>query len=189
MRVVLYWQDMPVELRFIGYAGFLPLIHSPRESAGMASTTSPRWAALPLGLGVLLRNARVDGGFSRDTLASAIGTSAHTVQAIEEERRPPAVDVAERLCEVLALGAWEAAVLTSVAVDTGALRTRRGIRHANRRGTALPDAVRERITTERAAGRSWAAIACGLNRDGVATAERGQWWASSVSRAVVSGAA
>lgn len=100
----------------------------------MASTTSPRWPAPPLGFGTMLRNARVDGHFSRDVLAAAIGTSAHTVQAIEEERRPPAIDVAERLCDVLALGPWESAVLMAVAVDTGALRTRRGVRHVNRRG-------------------------------------------------------
>ena len=155
----------------------------------MASTTSPRWPRLPIGFGTMLRNARIGSGLSRSVLAAAVGTSAHTVQCLEEERRPPAAEVAKRVCAVLALGSWESAVLLAVAVDAGALRSRRGVRHANRRGTPLPDAVRERITTERAAGRSWAAIACGLNRDGVATAERGQWWASSVSRAVVSGTA
>ena len=100
----------------------------------MASTTSPRWPQLPIGFGTMLRNARVDARLSRSALGAAVGTSAHTVQGLEEERRPPAVEVAERVCDVLALGAWESAVLMSVAVEAGALRTRRGIRHVNRRG-------------------------------------------------------
>ncbi|MHC3471218.1 helix-turn-helix domain-containing protein [Streptomyces sp. 7R007] len=133
----------------------------------------------------MLHTARLDAGLSRDALAHAIGASAHTVGCLERERRPPSEEVAERLCTALSLDAWRSAVLLASAVDTAQLRTRRGVRHVNRRGTPPPLAVRERITAERAAGRSWAAIARGLNTDGVPTAERGQWWASSVSRAAV----
>jgi len=148
------------------------------------ASVSPRWAALPVGLGAVLRDARVTAGLSRDALAALVGTSAHTIQCIEGERRPPSVEVAERLCAALALDPWHAALLMAVAVDTATLRTRRGVRHVHARGTPVPVAVSERIATERAAGRSWAAIARSLNEDQVPTAERRRWWASSVSRVV-----
>lgn len=52
------------------------------------------------------------------------------------------------------------------------------------RPSTLPTEVLDRILTERADGRSWRAIAEGLNSDGVPTAHGGkQWWASSVSKA------
>jgi DNA invertase Pin-like site-specific DNA recombinase len=52
------------------------------------------------------------------------------------------------------------------------------------RPSALPREVLKRILSERADGRTWRAIADGLNEDGVPTAQGGQrWWASSVSRA------
>ncbi|MGQ4402536.1 helix-turn-helix domain-containing protein [Streptomyces hayashii] len=149
----------------------------------MASTPSPRWAPLPVGFGVLIRNARIDAGFSREALAAVVAASANGVQCIEEERRPPSVEVAGRLRDALGLGPWESAVLLACAVEAAALRSRRGVRHFHRGGTPLPDTVRERIAEERAAGRSWSAIADGLNRDQVPTEERGRWWASSVSRA------
>jgi DNA invertase Pin-like site-specific DNA recombinase len=53
------------------------------------------------------------------------------------------------------------------------------------RPLSLPVAVRERIASERKAGRSLAAIAEMLNDEGVATAQGGrQWWPSTV-RAVL----
>lgn len=52
------------------------------------------------------------------------------------------------------------------------------------RPSTLPREVLERILSERADGRSWRAIADGLNEDGVPTAQGGaRWWASSVSKA------
>lgn len=130
----------------------------------------------------MLRSARLNAGLSRGALAATISTSANAVQCLEQGRRPPAVDVAERICVALALDPWRSAVLLSVAVDVRELRTRRGVRHVHPRGVPVPASVRERVAGERAAGRSWTAIAEGLSRDQVPTAERGQWWASSVSR-------
>lgn len=52
------------------------------------------------------------------------------------------------------------------------------------RPSSLPREVLQRILKERADGRSWRAIAEGLNEDGVPTAHGGtQWWASSASKA------
>ncbi|MEU8031947.1 helix-turn-helix domain-containing protein [Streptomyces sp. NPDC049099] len=99
----------------------------------MASTTSPRWAPLPVGFGVMLRNARVDAGLSREALGAALLASAGTVQALEEEHRPPSVTIADRLARVLRLDPWRAAVLCAAAVDDAALRTRRGILHTRSR--------------------------------------------------------
>jgi len=45
----------------------------------------------------------------------------------------------------------------------------------------LPDAVRERIATERAEGRSLRQIAGGLTADGIPTARGGQWEAATVA--------
>lgn len=148
----------------------------------MASTPSPRWPPLPYGLGAMLHAARLDAGLSRDTLAATIGTSAHTVACLEQERRPPSKGVAERLCNALSLDPWRSALLAAFAVDTAQLRTRRGVRHVNPRGTPPSPAIRERILSERATGRSWAAIAASLNADQIPPTERGRWWASSVSR-------
>ncbi|MFD8739406.1 multiprotein-bridging factor 1 family protein [Streptomyces sp. NPDC059618] len=100
----------------------------------MASTTSPRWAPLPVGFGVMIRNARVDAGLSREALGAAIHASAGSVQALEEEHRPPSTGLAARLCDVLSLDPWREAVVMACATDEGALRTRRGTRHVNRRG-------------------------------------------------------
>jgi transcriptional regulator with XRE-family HTH domain len=94
----------------------------------MASTLSPRWPPLPDGFGVMLRNARVEAGLSREALAAALTASAGIVQGLEEEHRPPSVTVAARIAEVLRLDPWRSAVLLAVAVDDAALRTRRGIR-------------------------------------------------------------
>ncbi|MGW6924475.1 helix-turn-helix domain-containing protein [Streptomyces sp. NPDC054950] len=149
----------------------------------MASTPSPRWVPLPIGLGNILRGARIAAGLSRDALAEAVGASKGVVQAIEEELRPPSVEVAERLSDVLRLGLWEESVLLAVAVETGQLRSRRGVRHVQRRGLPLPLEVAERIAFERAAGCSWRAIAAALNAAGTPTVQGGSWWASSVSRA------
>lgn len=147
---------------------------------GMASAPSPRWASTPRGLGTLLRNARIDAGLSRARLATALGISANQLQAVEETRRPPSTELAERLCTALSLDDWHAAVVMAAAVDTGALRTRRGVRHVNGRGTPLPAAVRERIAAERGRGRTLHAIAAGLAHDGIPTPCGGHWWGSSV---------
>ncbi|MEH0587410.1 helix-turn-helix domain-containing protein [Streptomyces sp. B21-106] len=149
----------------------------------MASIPSPRWAPLPIGLGAMLRSARLRAGFSRERLAAVVQASPGQVQGVEGERRPPSVEVAERISAALRLDPWEAAVLLAAAVEAGQLRSRRGVRQVRRRGTPVPPWVQERIAFERAAGRSWQAIADGLNSDGVPTMERGRWWASSVSQA------
>lgn len=154
---------------------------------GMASTHSPRWAPLPTGLGALLYNARRRAGLSREGLARAVGISSGQLQGLEEERRPPSVDVAERISAALRLGPWEDAVFLAVAVDTGQLRSRRGVRHMHRRGAPLPRSVRDRIACEREAGRSWRAIAAGLNQDGAPTMVRGSWWATSVCNVAAEG--
>lgn len=99
----------------------------------MASTTSPRWPALPIGFGVLLRNARIDAGLSREALAASLLVSTGSVQALEEEHRPPSATMASRITEALNLDPWRAAVLYAVAVDDAALRTRRGTRHTHPR--------------------------------------------------------
>jgi transcriptional regulator with XRE-family HTH domain len=97
------------------------------------ASTSPRWAPLPSGIGVMLRNARIDAGLSRDTLAAALSMSTGVVQGLEEELRPPSVTVAARISETLRLDPWTDAVLRSVAVAEAELRTRRGTRHTRPR--------------------------------------------------------
>lgn len=149
---------------------------------GMASTTSPRWASTPVGLGALLTEARRRTGYSRGRLAGRLNVSVSQLQGVEEGRRPPSTELAERLCDALPLDAWGMAVVLACAVDTGALKARRGVRHVNGRGTPLPPAVRARITAERERGRSLRAIAAGLARDGVPTPCGGQWWMSTVRR-------
>lgn len=99
----------------------------------MASTTSPRWPALPAGFGVLLRNARINAGLSRDALAAVTQSSKGLVQALEDAMRPPSATMAVRISEALQLDAWEAAVLQSAAVDDAALHSRRGVRHTRPR--------------------------------------------------------
>jgi DNA-binding XRE family transcriptional regulator len=146
----------------------------------MQPTVSPRWAPIPCGLGAMLRSARHRAGFSRQGLAEALQASTGCVQAIEDERRPPSVEVAERLSAVLRLDPWEDAVLLAAAVEAGQLRSRQGVKHVHRRGTPLPPGVRERIAVERTAGHSWRAIAHGLNATRTPTPQGGKWWASSV---------
>ncbi|MEV6833609.1 helix-turn-helix transcriptional regulator [Streptomyces sp. NPDC051133] len=146
----------------------------------MASPPSPRWAPLPVGFGVMLRNARVDAGLSRDALATAVHASPGRLRALEAEQRPPSTALAVRLADTLQLDPWQAAVLLAVTVDEEQLRTRRGTRHVRRRGISVPTDVRARISAERAAGRSWHAIAAGLNTDGVPPMVRGAWWGTSV---------
>ncbi|MFI5684659.1 helix-turn-helix domain-containing protein [Streptomyces sp. NPDC051636] len=99
----------------------------------MASTHSPRWAPLPQGFGVMLRNARVDAGLSRRALGAALLASAGTVQGLEEEHRPPSATIADRLASVLGLDPWQAAVVGAVAVDDAVLRTRRGTQRTGTR--------------------------------------------------------
>lgn len=149
-----------------------------------ASTSSPRWTTALVGVGVLLCTARLDAGLTRRQLGVLAGIGYGKLHGIEHELRPPSVETAERLCAVLPLDDWQEAVILAAAVDTARLRGRRGVRHLNRKGPPVPVAVRERITSERAAGRSWRAIAAALNEDQVPGVNGGRWWASSVSRAV-----
>ncbi|MEU3546284.1 helix-turn-helix domain-containing protein [Streptomyces longwoodensis] len=148
----------------------------------MSRSRSPRWTPAAQGVGALLRVARSRAGLSREQLAAAVGTSKGSVQAVEEDRRPPSTGLAARMSVVLDLGPWDDAVLQAAAVDPARLRSRRGVRHIRRRGTPPPPYVRARIRAERAAGASWKAIAEQLNAAGVPTAEGRSWWPSSVRK-------
>lgn len=70
-------------------------------------------------------------------------------------------------------------------------RTRDGLAEARAKGvelgrkSALPDAVRDRIVTERNSGATLAAIARQLNDDGVATGQGGASWYPSTVQAVL----
>lgn len=97
------------------------------------ASTSPRWSPLPVGFGVLLRNARIDAGLSREALAAATRSSKGLVQALEDAMRPPSATMAARISTALRLGPWEAAVLQAAAVDDAALHSRRGVRHTRPR--------------------------------------------------------
>jgi transcriptional regulator with XRE-family HTH domain len=99
---------------------------------GMASTTSLRWAPLPIGLGALLTAARVEAGYSGRALARAIGRSHAWVRDLEAGARPPSVTMASRVSDALRLDPWTDAVLQSVAVDDVELRARRGSRRVAR---------------------------------------------------------
>jgi DNA invertase Pin-like site-specific DNA recombinase len=76
-----------------------------------------------------------------------------------------------------------------------AQRTRDALAAAKARGIqigrppALPDEVRRRIISERAAGRTLRAIAEGLEADGTPTAHGGTWAAATVRRVLMSDAA
>ena len=65
-----------------------------------------------------------------------------------------------------------------------AQRTSEALQALKRRGKRLgspvtvPDEIRERIVSERAAGRSFAKIADGLTADGIPTPNGGKWWPS-----------
>ena len=71
-------------------------------------------------------------------------------------------------------------------------RTSAALQAAKRRGQrlgrpiSLPNAVRQRIARERAAGMTLQAIADGLNRDGVPTVYGGLWGASSIQKSLAS---
>jgi hypothetical protein len=52
------------------------------------------------------------------------------------------------------------------------------------RPRTLPDKVVDRILRERAKGRTWTAIADGLNGDGVPTAQGGRRWYPATGRSV-----
>ncbi len=50
------------------------------------------------------------------------------------------------------------------------------------RPITVPTSIAERITTERASGSTWQAIADRLNADEVPTGQRGRWWPATVQR-------
>ncbi|MEH0551228.1 helix-turn-helix domain-containing protein [Streptomyces sp. B21-101] len=98
----------------------------------MASTTSPRWAPPPVGLGAMLAAARTEAGYSGRALARAVGRSHAWLRGLEAGERPPSVAMAGRVSEVLQLDPWTDAVLQSVAVEDAALRARRRTKGAAR---------------------------------------------------------
>ncbi|WP_176711811.1 helix-turn-helix domain-containing protein [Streptomyces sp. DI166] len=147
---------------------------------------SPRWTPTLVGVGALLRTARLNAGLTRRQLSALAGVGYGQLHGIETELRPPSTATAERLCAVLPLDDWGKAVLLAASVPTARLRGRRGVRHLNRQRAPLPPEVRKRIAAERAGGRSWRAIAATLNEAGVPGVGGGRWWSSSVARAAVS---
>lgn len=86
----------------------------------------------------------------------------------------------EFLASVMASAAqWERRIIGQRTSD--ALRARRAEGVVLGRPRTVPDSVRARITTERAAGKSFYAIARDLNAEGVPTGQGGvQWYPSSV---------
>ena len=86
-----------------------------------------------------------------------------------------------------AVAAYTAATVAAyLAYDLAyrAQRTSEALQALKRRGKRLggpvtvPDEIRERIVSERAAGRSFAKIADGLTADGIPTPNGGKWWPS-----------
>jgi len=86
----------------------------------------------------------------------------------------------EAMANVLATFAqFERRLIGQRTREAMAEKRKQGVRFG--RPLSLPADVRARIASERKAGRSLAAIAAGLNADGVATAQGGrQWWPSTV---------
>jgi DNA invertase Pin-like site-specific DNA recombinase len=86
----------------------------------------------------------------------------------------------EAMANVLATFAqFERRLIGQRTREAMAEKRKQGVRFG--RPLSLPVNVRARIVRERKAGRSLAAIAAGLNADGVATAQGGrQWWPSTV---------
>lgn len=93
----------------------------------------------------------------------------------------------EAMAHVLATFAqFERRLIGQRTRDAMAAKRAQGVRFG--RPPTLDPAVRQRVVSERVDGRSLAAIARGLNDDGVPTAQGGrQWWPSTV-RAVVAAA-
>ncbi|WP_415925699.1 helix-turn-helix domain-containing protein [Streptomyces scabiei] len=77
---------------------------------------------LSVGLGVLIRNARIDAGYSGRALARAVGRSHAWLRGLECGERPPSATMAARVSEALRLDPWSDALLQSVAVDDAELR-------------------------------------------------------------------
>jgi DNA invertase Pin-like site-specific DNA recombinase len=86
----------------------------------------------------------------------------------------------EAMANVLATFAqFERRLIGQRTREAMAEKRKQGVRFG--RPLSLPADVRARIARERKAGKSLAAIAAGLNADGVATAQGGrQWWPSTV---------
>jgi DNA invertase Pin-like site-specific DNA recombinase len=103
----------------------------------------------------------------------------------------PAVDMTDPM------GRFTAGILAQVAQLERELigkRTKEALQAARARGvvlgrpSAIPDPVRARIVEERESGRSFRAIADGLNRDAVQTAQGGARWYPSTVRSITGAA-
>jgi DNA invertase Pin-like site-specific DNA recombinase len=92
----------------------------------------------------------------------------------------------EAMANVLATFAqFERRLISQRTREALAVKRAQGVKLGRRR--ELPDAVVDRIVSERAQGKTLSAIAQALNRENVATAHGGsQWWPSTV-RAVLAG--
>jgi DNA invertase Pin-like site-specific DNA recombinase len=91
------------------------------------------------------------------------------------------------------MGRFTAGILAQVAQLERELigqRTKEALQAARERGVVLgrpssvPDPVRARIVGERKSGRSFRAIAEGLNRDEIPTAQGGERWHASTVRSI-----
>ena len=78
-----------------------------------------------------------------------------------------------------AIGQWERRTISARTREALAAARQRGVRLGRPR--RLPDTVVARVVAERDAGRTWQAIAEGLNTDRVPTAQGGvRWWPATV---------
>ena len=150
-----------------GIQGALEAVSDGSCSALVASKLD-RLSRSVLDLSSLLRRGEAEGwglvllDFDLDTTTPTGKLVAHIISAVAEFERDR---VRERTREALAVA------------------RAKGVRLG--RPVSLPNEINERIRAERSSGATLAAIADGLNLDGISTAHGGrQWWPSAV-RAVV----
>ncbi|GAS90479.1 recombinase family protein [Mycolicibacterium brisbanense] len=126
-----------------------------------------------------------------DRLARSLGTLLHVID--RAERAGGVVVAVDGTVDTsTAAGRFTTQIMGSVAeLERGlisdrtkaalAVRKAQGVRLG--RPTTVPQSVVERITSERAAGATWAAIADGLNADGTPTGQGGsKWFPNTVAR-------
>lgn len=152
-----------------GIARALDLLDS-REVDGLVVAKLDRLSRSMLDFTALMDRAQRKGW---DLVALDMGVDTSTPQG-------------EMLANVLATFAqFERRLISQRTKDALAQKKAAGVKLGRPR--LLPDPVRVRIAQERSDGLTLAAIATGLNRDGIATAQGGaQWWPSTV-RAVLAG--